>query len=133
MKNSEILEIVFEVILNRVGLEEDFFGYIAINNKKFDLNLSTPYPVNQLREHDLKTVRTFLNSVELTLLDPENKKVELELREFLFFYKIFLIPIKRTYQNVALFKHVRMKIPLFFPKKTIEFLNQPKFNCGIIC
>lgn len=133
MENLEVQEVPFEVNLNRVGLEEDFFGYIAINDKFFDFNFSAPYSVSQLQTIDFRKTKDFFNSVDLIIFNEEGEEVDLELKEFLVFYTVVTASTRITYQEFDFFYSFFRIISLFLPKETIKLLNQPKFNCGIIC
>ncbi len=131
MKNSEFQEVFFKINLNRIGLKEDFFGKIVINNNIFDINFSTPYLIKKNKTIKIKEVKKIFNSVDLVVIDKENRKINLDLKEFLLFYTIFLISIKNIYQEVNFFDHFYTSFSLSLSKRVIKFLNQPKFNCEI--
>jgi hypothetical protein len=133
MENLEIQEVLFKVNLNRVGVKENFFGHIIVNEKIFDFNFFTPYPANQLETIDFRKNKDFFNSIDLVLFNKKAEEIDLELKEFLLFYTVIIISIITVYKEFEFFYYFQINIFLTLPKKTIQLLNQPKFDCRINC
>jgi hypothetical protein len=112
---------------HQVGLSQNYFGKIEIENKVFDYNFSILVPIENFQEKTIKEYLRFIKSIDLILFDDKNKEIDLNRKEFSFFVSILALSLIMSSGNPSFVLHLFMGIS----EHKAGLLTQKKFGCQI--
>jgi hypothetical protein len=90
---------------HQVGLSQNYFGKIEIENKVFDYNFSILVPIENFQEKTIKEYLRFIKSIDLILFDDKNKEIDLNRKEFSFFVSILALSLIMSSENPSFVLH----------------------------
>jgi hypothetical protein len=126
-KMKETVKISVFVESHQVGLGQNYFGKIEIENKIFDYNFSILVPIESFQDKTVKEYLRFIKSIDLILFDDIGREIDLNRKEFNFFVSILALSLIMSSGNPSFVLHLFMEIS----KHKAGLLTQKKFGCQI--
>lgn len=128
-KRKKTVQISILIESRRVGIGQNYFGKIEIENKVFDYNFSILVPIENFQEKTVKEYLKFIKSIDLILFDDKSQEIDLNRKEFSFFVSILALALIIASENHSFTLHLFMEIS----DHKASLLNQKKFDCQINC